>query len=124
MFSTISRHLLYTITRENGDIGDILINVTTIYNPVSENLLCTAICTAIRSCIYVYTCTYILQDPTLEYVEEFSTIMVSGQREQQVALPIASDAYLAPGSNFTIAISEAVLQDLEGLYIVLCLCLA
>ena len=40
--------------------------------------------------------------------------MVDGRLEQQVTLPISSDAYLAPDSVFTVSITEASLQDLEG----------
>ena len=35
VFSQISRSFLYTIARENGLIGDVLLNVVTTYNPVS-----------------------------------------------------------------------------------------
>lgn len=57
----------------------------------------------------------LLQEPTAEYVEEFSTVIVDGRSEQQVLLPISSGAYIAPGSIFTINITEATLQNLEGL---------
>lgn len=55
------------------------------------------------------------QEPTAQYVEEFSTVIVDGRSEQQVVLPISSGAYIAPGSIFIINITEAELQNLEGL---------
>ena len=57
------------------------------------------------------------QDSTADYVAELSTVIADGQQEQQVRLPIASTAYIAPGSVFSISISEVSLQDLEGVYI-------
>ena len=35
VFSEISRTFVYAIVRENGLIGDVLLNVVTTYNPVS-----------------------------------------------------------------------------------------
>ena len=56
------------------------------------------------------------QDPNADYIAELSTVIADGQQEQQVRLPIASTAYIAPGSVFSITISEVSLQDLEGVY--------
>lgn len=39
--SIIARNLLYTITRESGAIGDVMIDVTTTYNPVRVRSACT-----------------------------------------------------------------------------------
>ena len=36
VFTDISRTFMYTIVRENGRIGDILVNVVTTYNQVRE----------------------------------------------------------------------------------------
>jgi G-protein coupled receptor 98 len=86
VFPEISRTFAYTIVRENGGIGDILLNVIASYNP----------------------------DPAAGHVEEFSTVIEDGRLELQVELPVSSDAYIAPGTLFTIAITEASLQDLEA----------
>ena len=59
------------------------------------------------------------QNPTAEYVAELSTVIMDGQQEQQVRLPIASNAYIAPGSVFSITITEVSLQDLEGIHYML-----
>ena len=37
VFTDISRTFMYTIVRENGRIGDILVNVVTTYNQVRES---------------------------------------------------------------------------------------
>ena len=56
-----------------------------------------------------------IQDPTAEYVEEFSAVVEDGRVQLQVELPVSPGAYIAPGSVFTISITDASLQDLEGL---------
>ena len=57
----------------------------------------------------------VFQDPTAEYVEEFSTVIEDGRNQLRVELPVSPGAYIAPGSVFTISITDAALQDLEGL---------
>ena len=41
-------------------------------------------------------------------------MIAGGRLEQQVQLPIFSNAYIAPGSVFNISITEVLLQGLEG----------
>ena len=103
-FPEITRTFAYTIIRENGRIGDVMLNVLTTYTPVSntESL-------RLKASLSVF------QDPTAEYVEEFSTVFEDGRNQLRVELPVSPDAYIAPGSVFTISITDAALQDLEGL---------
>ena len=54
------------------------------------------------------------QDPAAEYVEEFSAVIADGRLELQVELPVSPTAFIAPGSLFTISITSASLQGLEG----------
>ena len=54
------------------------------------------------------------QDPTAEYVEEFSAIIEDGRLELAVDLPVSPSACITPGSVFTISITDASLQGLEG----------
>ena len=103
-FPEITRTFAYTIIRENGRIGDVMLNVLTTYTTVSntESLSKTASLS-------------MFQDPTVEYVEEFSTVFEDGRNQLRLELPVSPDAYIAPGSVFTISITDATLQDLEGL---------
>ena len=55
------------------------------------------------------------QDPAAGYVEEFSAVIADGRLELQVELPVSPTACIAPGSLFTISITGASLQGLEGL---------
>lgn len=49
--SIIARSLLYTITREGGAIGDVMIDVTTTYDPVRIRNLCTLSKTIMIVCV-------------------------------------------------------------------------
>lgn len=53
-------------------------------------------------------------------MEDFSTVIVDGRLEQQVVLPVVSDAYIAPGAVFNITITDATLQGIEGV----CVCVS
>jgi len=111
--SATSRQLNFTISRQFGIQGTVLLTISMYYDQV--------ISTIFKISIIILDNT---QLPGVMYVPATSLITFSdGEQQQSLSFPIVVDAFLSLGAVFNITITNATLTDSSGTerpYIVVC----